>query len=106
MAASAIAEIARSFFPDYVLRATQIWLDPVDPEYRCVYDTTLQSLSEARQPIAVYSIAIGTTDQLMDAIPGSIERRKAIFSINSFCLPCVDISALSRVRSLPGSLSL
>jgi hypothetical protein len=26
----------------------------------------------------------------MDDIPGSIERRKAIFSINSFCLPRVD----------------
>ena len=53
-----------------------------------------------------YSIAVGTNDQLMDAIPGSMERRKVIFSINSFCLPRVDTSALSRVRSLPGSLSL
>jgi len=53
-----------------------------------------------------YSIAAGTTDQLMDAIPGSIERRKAIFSINSFCLPRVDTCARRRRRSLPGSLSL
>lgn len=51
---------------------------------------------------AIYSIAIGTLDQLIDDIPGSIERRTAILSINSFCLPRVDISARSRVRSLPG----
>lgn len=59
-----------------------------------------------QEPAATYSIAVGTRDRLMDAIPGSIERCGAIFSINSSCLPRVDTLALSRMRSLPGSLSL
>lgn len=53
-----------------------------------------------------YSIAVGTTDQLSDVTLGSMERRRAILSVRSFCLPGIRISALSRVRSLFSSSSL
>ena len=51
----------------------------------------LPSAFRAKLPVVQaspsYSIAVGTTDQLNDVTPGSIERRNAILSTRSFRLP-------------------